>query len=175
MLNSDLEKQLDATGLPVPGIIARARFFGQRHLVASSLLMSLSGAGGGVIIFAILAGIAMEGRAGLMLIYSALNFSNACMLLTWLLASRRRATTGEIAAALEAATNDERPHLVARLQARLSSRIQTEPLSASQLATIFDGVRSEHGLPGRRREREARDRQRLAERIGRLLEGYAGK
>lgn len=175
MLNSDLEKELDAAGLPIPGIIARARFLGQRYPAVSSLFIGLSGAVGGLIVFAILAGIAMEGTAGLMLIYSALNLSIACMLFAWFSSSGRKATRQDIAAALAAANDDEKPYLIVRLQARLSSRIQTEPLSAWQLAAIFNGVRSEHGLPARRREREAQDQQRLAERIGSLWEGHAGK
>lgn len=141
----NIETQPIAGALPRAGIVARTRFLAHRFPVASSLIFGLLAGAGGVLCFAMLAGIEPEGRAGLMLIYSALNFAIACMLAVWLLASARRATNGEIAAALAAATDDERPYLVTRLQARLSSRIQTEPLSASQLAAIFNIVRSERG------------------------------
>jgi hypothetical protein len=159
----NVETQIITAAFPRAGIVARTRFLAHRFPVASSLAIGLFAGAGGMLCFAMLAGVAMEGRAGLMLIYSALNLSVACMLAVWLLASARRATNGDITAALAAATDDERPHLIARLQARLSSRIQTEPLSASQLAAIFNTVRSEHGLPARRRGPADDDQKRLAE------------
>jgi hypothetical protein len=171
MQHTDIQSQVEAGDLPKPGIIARMRFLGQRHPVAASLVIGLFIGAGGVLCFAMLAGIAMEGRAGLMLIYSALNFSVACILAAWLLASRQRANPNDIAAAFAAASGSEKLCLADRLQARLASKTYTEPMTAQELASIFNSVRSEHGLPARRRERAADDRKRLAKRLESLAEG----
>ena len=158
----NFETQLITGALPRAGIVARTRFLAHRFPVASSLIFGLFAGAGGVLCFAMLAGIALEGRAGLMLIYSALNFSVACMLAAWLVASRRRANPNDIAAAFAAASGSEKLCLADRLQGRLASRICTGPMTARELASIFSSVRSEHGLPARRREPTDDDRKRLA-------------
>jgi hypothetical protein len=141
----NVEAQLIAGAFPRAGIVARTRFLAHRFPVASSLAIGLFAGAGGVLCFAMLAGIAMEGRAGLMLIYSALNFSVACMLAAWLLASRRRANSKDIAAAFTAVSASEKLCLADRLQARLASKTYTEAMTAQELATIFNSVRAEHG------------------------------
>lgn len=162
MTIENIETQLITADFPKAGIVSRARFLAHRFPVVSSLVIGLIAGAGGVLCFAMLAGIAMEGRAGLMLIYSALNFSVACILASWLLSSRRRANPNDIAAAFAAASGSEKLCLADRLQARLASKTYTEPMTAQELASIFNSVRSEHGLPARRRERAADDRKRLA-------------
>lgn len=137
------ETQLITGAFPRAGIIARTRFLAHRFPVASSLVIGLFAGVGGVLCFAMLAGIAPEGTAGLMLIYSALNFSVACMLAVWLLASRRRANPHDIAAAFAAASGSEKLCLADRLQGRLASRTCTGRMTAQELASIFSSVRSE--------------------------------
>lgn len=65
------------------------------------------------------------------------------------------ATTGHIAAALGSATEEERPHLLARIESRLHAPYQTEPMTISELATFFVATREEHGDRARVRQAQA--------------------
>lgn len=139
---------------PNADIIARAQFFGIRHPLAVSLTIALIAGIGGVAVFGHLNGIAMEGRAGLMLAYTAACFVNAAMGIFWLIASRRRvATPAHFAGAIAAASSDEKPHLAARLKARAASRITDEPVTTIELASMFNSVRAEHGKRAQRRRK----------------------
>lgn len=151
----------ESTAWPGPGdvypdadIIARARFFGIRHPLAVSLTIALIVAIGGVAVFGHVNGIAMEGRAGLMLAYTAACFVNAAMGIFWLIASRRRvATPAHFAGAIAAASSDEKPHLAARLKARAACRIADEPVTTNELVATFNSVRAEHGRRAQRRRK----------------------
>lgn len=136
--------------------IARAQFFAIRHTLAVSLAIALLVGIGGVALFGYLNGIAMEGRAGLMLVYTAACLVQALLGIVWLALERRRAAApSHFAGAFAAASSDERPHLAARLKARAASRIMDEPVTTNELVATFSSVRAEHGKRAQRR-REAR-------------------
>jgi hypothetical protein len=135
-------------------IITRARFFGIRHPLAVSLAIALIVGIGGVALFGYLNGIAMEGRAGLMLAYTAACLVQAVLGIVWLVVERRRvATPAHFAGAFAAAISDERPHLAARLKARAASRITDEPVTTNELVATFNSVRAEHGKRAQRRRK----------------------
>lgn len=135
-------------------IIARARFFFIHHPLAVSLAFALFVGIGGVAVFGYLNGIAMEGRAGLMLAYTSACFVNAAMGIFWLIMMRRRAATAaHFAGAFAAASSDEKPHLAARLKVRAASRITDEPVTTIELVAMFNSVREEHGKRAQRRRK----------------------
>ncbi len=135
-------------------IITRARFFGIHHPLAVSLAIALIVGIGGVALFGYLNGIAMEGRAGLMLAYTAACLVQAVLGIVWLALERRRAAAlSHFAGAFAAASSDERPHLAARLKARAASRIMDEPVTTNELVATFTSVRAEHGKRAQRRRK----------------------
>jgi len=73
-----------------------------------------------------------------------------------LLPRKRTASGRDIAAALMAATDHERPHLLAGIEERLASRLWSAPMTTFQLVLMFEEVRARHGDRARRK--------RLAER-----------
>lgn len=134
--------------------IARAQFFAIRHTLAVSLAIALLVGIGGVALFGYLNGIAMEGRAGLMLAYTAACLVQAVLGIVWLVVERRRvATPAHFAGAFAAAISDEKPHLAARLKARAASRITDEPVTTNELVAMFNSVRAEHGKRAQRRRK----------------------
>lgn len=156
--------------LPNADIVARARFFGIRHPVAVSLAIALFVSIGGVAVFAWFNDIAIAGRAGLMLAYTAACMVQALLGIVWLVATRRRAATpSHFAGAFAAATSDEKPHLMRRLEARAASRIIVEPITNLELVAMFESVRAEHGARAvRQRRAKAAATKRQEEVIGRL-------
>lgn len=134
--------------------IARAQFFAIRHTLAVSLAIALIVGIGGVALFRYLNGMAMEGRAGLMLVYTAACLVQAVLGTVWLALERRRAAApSHFAGAFAAASSDERPHLAARLKARAASRITDEPVTTNELVATFNSVRAEHGKRAQRRRK----------------------
>lgn len=65
------------------------------------------------------------------------------------------AAAGHIAAALIAATDHERPHLVARIHSRLHNPHWPEAMTLSELAALFVLTRDEYGELARRRRAKA--------------------
>jgi hypothetical protein len=153
-----------------PNIIVRAQFFGIRHPLAISVAIALFVSIGGVAAFAWFNDIAIAGTAGLMLAYTAACFVNAVMSIVWLVATRRRdATPSHFAGAFAAATSDEKPHLMRRLEARAANRIIAEPITTLELVAIFEGVRAEHGARAvRQRRAKAAAITRQEDCIGRM-------
>ncbi len=161
-----------SAALPGADILARARLFGIRHPMAMSLAIALFVSIGGVAAFAWLNDIAMAGRAGLMLAYTAVCLVNAVTSIVWLVATRRRgATPSHFAGAFAAATRDERPLPMKRLEARAASRIIVDPITTIELVVMFESVRAEHGASAvRQRRAKAAAITRQEEFVGRMSE-----
>lgn len=67
----------------------------------------------------------------------------------------KAATAGHMAAALGSAKEEERPHLLARIESRLQAPYRNEPITVSELATFFVSTREEHGNRARARQAQA--------------------
>jgi len=61
------------------------------------------------------------------------------------------ASPGYIAAALHAATAQERPYLLLQLEERVGNIYRTDPLTVDELAQLFGSVRQDHGKQARQR------------------------
>lgn len=88
----------------------------------------------------------------------------------------RPAGPTHIAAALQAATHAERPHLLRQIEARVGDRYRTDPLTIDELARLFREVRDAHGTRTKRRE-ERRDRAKRAQQdyVARLMAPETGR
>ncbi|MBL4791515.1 MAG: hypothetical protein JKY97_00870, partial [Citromicrobium sp.] len=86
--------------------------------------------------------------------------------------ARKRTANGEdFAAALMAATEHERPHLIVAIENRLSSRLWSAPMTMFQLVLAFDEVREQHGDRAmRKRLVDQRDRIEQDRFIGQLAD-----
>lgn len=82
----------------------------------------------------------------------------------------RPAGPAHIAAALQAATHAERPHLLRQIEGRVSDRYRTDPLTIDELARLFGEIREAHGTRTKRRE-DRRERARRAQQdyVARLM------
>lgn len=62
------------------------------------------------------------------------------------------ASTTDIAAAIMAATERERPHLLKEIERRLTNTYCSDPITVLQLVLMFDEVRAAHGERAHRKE-----------------------
>ena len=158
-MNDDGDRsRFDSDAVPAPGLIARIRFFARRHPVAIMIFRGLFAGGGGATLVALASGLWADGNASLFIAFTAPGFACFVIALAPILLARRRVADDEdIAAAL---TGHERPHLLAAIASRLSSRLRSEPMTTIELVLAFEYVREQHGDRARQK--------RLFEERGRI-------
>lgn len=139
-----------------PGLNARARFFARRHCLIVHVIVSA------LLAFPIALVVVMRARQiDDVVDYLIVTQFGLCSMLGfmafWPLLSSMNwpAKPVDFAAAFAAADEHERPHLRHKIEQRLSSRIQPEPLTVQDLALAFSIVRSEHGKQARRAAEKA--------------------
>ena len=176
MFDDNDRPRFDSGALPTPGWVARARFFVRRHPVAIMILGGLFAGGGAALLVALASGLWADGNAPLFMALATPGFACFVIALGPIVMARRRTAKGEdFAAALAAATMHERPHLVAGIESRLSSRLWSAPMTTFELAMAFEEVRDQHGDRARR-ERLVNHRGRIEqERFVGQLADVAGK
>lgn len=129
------------------------RFFVRRHPVAIALPVGLFAGGSAALLVALASGLWADGNAPLFMALATPGF--ACLVIAFgpiFMARKRTAKSEDFAAALAAATMHERPHLVAAIESRLSSRLWSAPMTTFELAMAFEDVREQHGDRARRRQ-----------------------
>ena len=81
-----------------------------------------------------------------------------------------------IAAALHAATAQERPHLLRQIEERVGSVYRPDPLTIDELAQLFGSVREDHGEQAQRRvDREDRIRRAQQDYVAGLMAPGTGR
>ncbi|KHL24125.1 hypothetical protein PK98_15695 [Croceibacterium mercuriale] len=89
---------------------------------------------------------------------------------------RTLASPGHIAAALHAATAQERPHLLRQIEERVGNIYRTDPLTIDELTRLFGSVRQDHGEQARRRvDREDRIRRAQQDYVAGLMAPETGR
>ena len=133
-------------GLPHPGLISRARFFASRHPIAVSVPLAAIIAFGVATLAAFVLGVTPERREVFIPGVAAISLTAIGAVIFPLVARMHSIASGrDIAAALVAATDRERPHLLAEIEGRLSNRYWRAPMTVFQLAAMFREVRQVHG------------------------------
>ena len=161
MNDDDDRPRFDSDAVPAPGWAARIRFSARLHPVAIAILGGLFAGGGGAFLVALASGLWADGNASLFTAFTAPGFACFVIALAPIFLARRRVADGaDIAAALATATAHERPHLLAAIESRLSSRLRSEPMTTIELALAFEDAREKHGDRARQR--------RLFEERGRI-------
>lgn len=148
----------DITAPVRPSMTARLRFVGNLHVTAIIALISfMVGLGGAIAIMPMI-----DPARGLPAILLSLSLGlgiamMALAILSLVLAIDPAATARDIAAALAAATSDERPVLLARIENRVAASFPPTPMTVFDLVLLFRGVREEHGTTARRRDLAAQE------------------
>lgn len=107
-------------GLPHPGLISRARFFASRHPIAVSVPLAAIIAFGVATLAAFVLGVTPERREVFIPGVAAISLTAIGAVIFPLVARMHSIASGrDIAAALVAATDRERPHLLAEIEAAL--------------------------------------------------------
>lgn len=159
--------------LPRPGLISRVRFFASRHPVAVAVPLALIIAFGAATLAAFALEFSPERRGVFIPGLVAISLTAVGMVILPAIARMHSiASSRDIAAAIIAATDRERPHLIAEIEGRLSNRYWPEPMTVLQLVMMFRDVRQAYGERAYRkqcREQAARAEQekslaQLAER-----------
>lgn len=132
--------------LPHPGPISRARFFASRHPIAVAVPLAIIIAFGIGTVAAFVLDVAPERREVFIPGLAATSLTAIGAAIFPLVARMHSIASGrDIAAALIAATDRERPHLLDEIEGRLSNRYWRAPMTAFQLAMMFREVRQVHG------------------------------
>ena len=132
--------------LPAPGLITRARFFASRHPIAVSVPLAIIIAFGVATVAAFGLGVPSERKAVFIPGVAAISLTAIGVAIFPLVARMHRtASSRDIAAAMIAATDRERPHLIVEIEGRLSNRYWHEPMTVLQLVMMFREVRQAHG------------------------------
>ena len=132
--------------LPHPGPISRARFFASRHPIAVAVPLAVIIAFGIGTLAAFVLDVTPERREVFIPGVAAISLTAIGVAIFPLVARMHSIASGrDIAAALVAATDRERPHLLAEIEGRLSNRFWRAPMTAFQLAMMFREVRQMHG------------------------------
>jgi hypothetical protein len=150
-------------GLPLPGLISRARFFASRHPIAVALPLSLliAFAAATATVFALDLSPAKRSASALYLTSVSLTAIGALMF-TAIARMHRPASSNDIAAAIMTATERERPYLLKEIEAQLTNSYFRDPITVLQLVMMFNDVRATHGERAHRRhlrQQEARAEQ----------------
>ena len=132
--------------LPTPGLITRARFFASRHPIAVAVPLAIIIAFGVATVAAFGLGVPPERREVFIPGLAAISLTAIGAAIFPLVARMYTIASGrDMAAALVAATDRERPHLIAEIEGRLSNRYWPEPMTVHQLVMILSEVRQAHG------------------------------
>lgn len=149
--------------LPTPGLITRARFFASRHPIAVAVPLAIIIAFGVATVAAFGLGVSSERKAVFIPGVAAISLTAIGVAIFPLVARMHRtASSRDIAAAMIAATDRERPHLIAEIEGRLSNRYWRAPMTVLQLVMMFREVRQTYGERAYRkhcREQAARAEQ----------------
>ena len=176
MANAHSKAAADINPMPPAGLAARLRFAARRHFVLVTAFVALSSGVGAAVTVSSGTGVLAREHGDLVLVLVGLWIGSIVVSLApLLLINRTHAKIPDIAAALCAATAEERPHLGARLLERNRSRIWREPISTFELAVIFEGVRAEHGDRARRKWLVNKRVKIEQERFVGLLQGFVGE
>ena len=132
--------------LPHPGPISRARFFASCHPIAVSVPLAVIIVFGIATLAALVLDVTPERREVFIPGVAAISLTAIGAAIFPLVARMQSIASGrDIAAALVAATDRERPHLLAEIEGRLSNRYWCAPMTVFQLAMMFREVRQLHG------------------------------
>lgn len=170
MTHDLLENAQPIIELPDPGLISRARFFASRHPIVVAVPLAVIIAFGVATLSALVLDVTPERRELFIPGVAALSLTAIGVAIFPLIARMHR-IVGErdIAAALVAATDRERPHLLAEIEGRLSNRYWRVPMTGFQLAMMFREVRQLHGERAYRKQlREQAARAEQAKSIAQL-------
>jgi pyruvoyl-dependent arginine decarboxylase (PvlArgDC) len=146
MIDNQSANAQPIAGLPHPGPISRARFFASCHPIAVSVPLAVIIAFGIATLAALVLDVTPERREVFIPGVAAISLTAIGAAIFPLLARMHSIASGrDIAAALVAATDRERPHLLAEIEGRLSNRYWRAPMTVFQLAMMFREVRKLHG------------------------------
>lgn len=152
-----------SAALPHPGPISRARFFASCYPIAFSVPLAVIIAFGIATLAAFVLDVTPERREVFIPGVAAISLTAIGAAIFPLVARMHSIAIGrDIAAALVAATDRERPHLLDEIEGRLSNRYWRAPMTGFQLAMMFREVRQLHGERAYRkqlREQAARTEQ----------------
>ena len=133
-------------GLPHPGPISRARFFASCHPIAVAVPLAVIIAFGVATLAAFFFDVTPQRREVFILGVAAISLTAIGAAIFPLVARMHSIASGrDVAAALVAATDRERPHLLDEIEGRLSNRYWRAPMTVFQLAMMFREVRQIHG------------------------------
>lgn len=153
MTDNQSENAQPIAGLPHPGIISRARFFASRHPIVVAVLLAVIIAFGIATLAAFILDVTPERREVFIPGVAALSLTAIGVAIFPLIARMHSTASGrDIAAALVAATDRERPQLLAEIEGRLSNRYWRSPMTVFQLVMMFREVRQAHGERAYRRQ-----------------------
>lgn len=140
-------------GLPHPGLISRARFFASRHPIAISVSLAVIIAFAVATLSALVLDVTPERKELFIPGIAAISLTAIGVAIFPLIARMHSTASGrDIAAALVAATDRERSHLLAEIEGRLSNRYWRSPMTVFQLVMMFREVRQAHGERAYRRQ-----------------------
>lgn len=140
--------------LPTPGLITRARFFASRHPIAVAVPLALIIAFGAATLAAFALEISPERRGVFIPGLAAISLTAIGAAIFPLVAGMNRtASSRDIAAAMIAATERERPYLLAEIEGRLSNPYWRAPMTGFQVVMMFREVRQNYGERAYRRQR----------------------
>ncbi len=163
MTDSKSSTALRLGALPTPGLITRARFFASRHPIAVAVPLAIIIAFGVATVAALGLEVSPERRKVFIPGVVAISLTAIGVAIFPLVARMHRtASSRDMAAALVAATDRERPHLLAEIKGRLSNAYWRAPMTVFQLVMMFREVRQMHGERAYRkhcREQAARAEQ----------------
>jgi len=170
MTDSKFSEALQLGALPTPGLITRARFFASRHPIAVGVPLAVIIAFGAATLAAFALEVSPERRDVFIPGLAAISLTAIGAAIFSLVAGMHRtASSRDIAAAMIAATERERPHLLAEIQGRLSNPYWRAPMTVFQVAMIFREVRQAHGERAYRRQRWEKDARAEQENYVRQL------
>jgi hypothetical protein len=139
--------------LPHPGPISRARFFASHYPVAIAIPLSVlvAFAAATAVVFALDLSPAKRWPSALYL--TSISLVAICALIFTAIARMHRpASSNDIAVAIMAATERERPHLLTAIEARFTNTYSRDPITVLQLVIMFNEVRAAHGERAHRRQ-----------------------
>lgn len=153
MSDEEIYDDQSLNGLPNPGPIARARFYASRHPIAVAVPLAIIIAFSAATLAAVIMDVSSERRAVFIPGMVAISLTAiGAGLFPVIARMNSTASSRDIAAAMAAATDRERPHLLAQIEVRLSDNYWRTPLKVFQLVTMFREVRQVHGERAYRRQ-----------------------
>jgi hypothetical protein len=154
MTDSKFSSAPQLGALPTPGLITRARFFASRHPIAVAVPLAVIIAFGAATLAAFALEVSPERRDVFIPGLAAISLTAIGAAIFPLVARMHgTASSRDIAAAMIAATEQERPHLLAEIEGRLSNPFWRAPMTVFQLVMVFREVRQAHGERAYRRQR----------------------